>query len=295
MIGCNGFKHIIGVWMTLAVLGVAQAEPAAATRVASESSGNKMTKTTEAKAKETGKFILQFGEVKKDKELQGVKDLLQKESDFENVVTAFNDSLLLPENVTIIFEEAGSIQSPYYNRGTNEVHYGYEFVVFTVNLYNKLIPDAGPEELRQHGIDITHFFLLHELGHALIDIYELPVVGDEETPVDILAALIAMEFNTRGLDIVLSGVIFFDAFESLDPEITAAKLWDEHALNPQRVYNLLCLAYGKMPEQVTDIIKESGVKELQQFIDERKDFCLAKYPTQYNLWLKLLKPHLRKE
>jgi hypothetical protein len=121
--------------------------------------------------------------------------------------------------------------------------------------------------------------LLHETGHAAFDIMEVPVFGREEDAADQMAGFVALQFSKQTARTVIKGRGYFWAFESLwmkaDPPITApntsapnypkdpeSRCWldpfcayaDEHGTAGQRMYNVLCIAYGGDPENFKDFI-----------------------------------------
>ncbi len=95
--------------------------------------------------------------------------------------------------------------------------------------------------------------ILHELGHALFDIQDIPVFGREEDAADQIAALLMLQF---GKDVALTTI---KGTYNVWHHLNAAKLRankgtiapsqeaDEHSISIQRAYNFLCLAYGKDP------------------------------------------------
>jgi len=55
--------------------------------------------------------------------------------------------------------------------------------------------DALPEkEIDAKVLQVGEFVFYHEMGHALVDAYQLPVLGKEEDAVDTLAAIVSADF-----------------------------------------------------------------------------------------------------
>ena len=102
--------------------------------------------------------------------------------------------------------------------------------------------------------------VLHETGHALFDILGVPVFGREEDAADQMEAFLALQF---GSDIART-IIKADAYyyewsatvQKSDPT-TFAEFSDVHGTDSQRVYNLLCMAYGGQREAFQDMV-DSG-------------------------------------
>lgn len=102
----------------------------------------------------------------------------------------------------------------------------------------------------------------HELGHALIDVLQLPVLGREEDAADTLSALLIDKI----WDEDAATAIIYDtsnAFLLYDAETDPAETvyWDSHGLDLQRYYNLICLFYGANPEVRDDVAKELELPE----------------------------------
>jgi hypothetical protein len=63
--------------------------------------------------------------------------------------------------------------------------------------------------------------------------------------------------------------------------------YDEHGLNQQRAYQIVCLMVGFDDEKFKDLAKETKLPE------ERRDSCAGDYSNAAYSWDLLLKPHLR--
>lgn len=90
------------------------------------------------------------------------------------------------------------------------------------------------------------FVALHEVGHAVIDIYRLPVLGREEDAADQISLYLLLtdpELETQQYG-VAGGLWFFRAIRS---PFTRQHLAGEHGLAQQRQANIACWAYGRDP------------------------------------------------
>jgi len=128
------------------------------------------------------------------------------------------------------------------------------------------------------------FILLHEASHALIDVFNLPVVGREEDAADHFATLLIDDGTPNGADDALSGA---EAFYEEPPDPDSAAYWDEHGLGAQRFYNVACLVYGRNPGAHADLVREDYLPQ------ERADLCADEYARTAAGWRRLLAPHLR--
>jgi hypothetical protein len=134
--------------------------------------------------------------------------------------------------------------------------------------------------------------LYHELGHALIDAYHLPVLGQEEDAADALSAVISLKYLPQGYQVLVDAADFFNLLDKVIGT-DSSSYWDEHDLNKQRYYRLLCFAYGKFPKQVEQKIKYYYQSALNTFIEERSDYCHYGYNDIYFSWMLLLQPYLK--
>jgi hypothetical protein len=97
--------------------------------------------------------------------------------------------------------------------------------------------------------------LLHETGHALTDLLDLPVFGREEDMADQIAAYIALQFGKKDARQLILGFAYLWSMFA-DPT-TKSDYADEHGTVSQRLYNTLCIAYGGDPDTFGDFV-DSG-------------------------------------
>ena len=138
----------------------------------------------------------------------------------------------------------------------------------------------------------TLFTLYHELGHALIDKLEIPVLGREEDAVDGLAVLMMLpEDDTE--DPVAEAMIlsaadgYIMAYEGEDEDDLA--FWGEHSLDLQRYAAVVCLVYGSDPEGWVELA------ELTEMPEEQQERCPGIFAQTLLSWDALLDRHYRPE
>lgn len=91
------------------------------------------------------------------------------------------------------------------------------------------------------------FIAFHELGHALVDLFDLPLLGREEDAADQIAAyLILTGPDASSRQHAVEGALLF--FRSTRGRFTLEELAGEHGLAQQRQVNVACWAYGSDPE-----------------------------------------------
>jgi hypothetical protein len=116
--------------------------------------------------------------------------LLKKNKVLEKVADYANDQIALPRDIPLIGKSCGE-PNVYWNPQTREITYCYELVTELKPFYEK-VNEAKQERWtrgRAAAVDeditgVTNGILFHELGHGLVDLYDLPVTGKEEDAVD---------------------------------------------------------------------------------------------------------------
>lgn len=146
---------------------------------------------------------------------------------------------------------------------------------------DSLIP---PEDVDDAIDGALRFTLYHEVGHALVDLLDLPAVGREEDAADQIATLLLDDGTEAGAQAALDGA---EAYYEEPPNPDSAAYWDEHGLGAQRFYNVACLVYGRDPEARADLVGEDYLPK------ERADVCEEEYARSVAGWRRLLEPYLR--
>lgn len=121
----------------------------------------------------------------------------------------------------------------------------------------------------------------HEFGHALVDILQLPVLGQEEDAADLLSVVLTNEMWEEELaretarSAALSWRLFAEeSGDSPDMEAYAGV----HGLDLQRHYTHVCLFYGADPEGRADFLAEFALPE------ERIETCADEYALAAESW-----------
>lgn len=145
---------------------------------------------------------------------------------------------------------------------------------------------VGPADVMVANVMDT---LLHEVGHAIFDILEIPVLGREEDAADFFSAYILLQFEHEDARRLVIGVGFMLASEARETLTQATKpsaFSGAHGLPAQRYYNLLCMAYGKDPEAF------SRTLSVGQLPKDRAEGCDDEYTLLERSFKKLVVPHM---
>ena len=217
---------------------------------------------------------------------QRIRQSLQDSAVIAEAVDLINETLVLDKPLAITLS-AGE-EGPHFDPEKFEIVIPYGFVTEVEGRFEKAKYAETGVSVEEATSDALMHTLFHELAHALIFLYELPVVGKEEDAADGLATVLLIEYFEDGAEIALSAADLF-ALESEDTgNFTNEDFWDEHSLDIQRYYTTLCYVYGSNPSQRSSLKKDIG------FSGERAELCEEQYATQVNSWMDLLSPYLRK-
>jgi hypothetical protein len=133
------------------------------------------------------------------------------------------------------------------------------------------------------------FVLLHELGHTAITQMGLPVLGKMEDAADSFAAVrlikVGSAFSNRVLTEAAEGWFLADRRDNKSGDKVA--YYDEHGLNQQRAYQIVCYMVGSDEDKFKALATEVKLPE------ERQDTCAGDYSNAAFSWDLLLKPHRR--
>ena len=121
----------------------------------------------------------------------------------------------------------------------------------------------------------------HELGHALIDVMEFPVLGREEDAADTLSALLIDQIwqEDAAFAMVTDSALAYVLYDAENPVAPDEQpFWDEHGLDLQRSYNLVCIFYGANPKGRAEITKIFDLPE------SRAERCPDEYAQAQASW-----------
>jgi hypothetical protein len=133
------------------------------------------------------------------------------------------------------------------------------------------------------------FVLLHEMAHVSITQMDLPVLGKMEDAADTYAALrlirVGSDFSRRVLIDAAEGWFMADRRDKKMRDEVA--YYDEHGLNQQRAYQIVCLMVGFDGQKFKDLADETKLPQ------ERQDTCAGDYSNAAHSWDLVLGPHRR--
>ena len=161
--------------------------------------------------------------------------------------------LRLPEELTIKSMECG-VMNAWYRRENLQptVTICYELL--------KTISQSMPDQTTADGITPSDavmgqalWLVLHETGHAVFDIFNVPIFGHQEDAADDFATYMMLQFGKEQAKRLIGGAAWawrgYVADYRTDPIIQEKLIGfaSNHGQPQERFYNLVCLAYGADP------------------------------------------------
>jgi hypothetical protein len=133
------------------------------------------------------------------------------------------------------------------------------------------------------------FVMAHEIGHAVMGEMEIPVLGREEDAADAFAILNALKvghnFSHGVLVEAAKGWFLSDRRDK--KEANQLTYYDNHGLNLQRAYQIVCLMVGSDSKRFKDLADETKLPK------ERQQSCQEDYRIASWSWETILKSHRR--
>jgi hypothetical protein len=138
---------------------------------------------------------------------------------------------------------------------------------------------------------------LHEAGHAMFDLLKVPLLGREEDAADAIAAYYVLQLPNEKKRRLIAGSAFGYASElkvrkardlyrprfDVGRHVTFA---DEHGTPAQRLYNLLCIAYGSDTKLFAEVVEKGLLPK------ERAENCENEYAQLDHAYRTLIAPHV---
>lgn len=150
---------------------------------------------------------------------------------------------------------------------------------------------AASDDSVNFAIGNVLFIIFHELGHALIAEFELPVLGREEDAVDNFASVLLApdkDDPERDATVLTDAITGWFAYADMTA-LEEIEWWAVHGPDRQRAYQIACLLYGSEAGAYDNLAEEIGLP------GERRGECAGEYQTVFNSWITLLAPHMPDE
>lgn len=225
-----------------------------------------------------GRFVAEYGPA--TAEFEDFRAGLIANRFLDTLATRLNDSLRIPQDVTLSTAHCAEPNATY-RPAQRRVTLCYELF--------QALSDAFADEVGGDYLvtGTLVFALMHELGHGLIDVLNLPITGREEDAVDQLATVLLMQQGATG-DSLAFGAVGWFASDAHRSQLDALAFADDHGFDLQRVYNIICWIHGRNPDRYPELIEDGWLPE------HRRDRCPMEYRRLAESWRRLLSPYRRR-
>ena len=233
-------------------------------------------------AQDRGNFVVRPAVLETD-EYSEFAQQLSEERWLEDVADVLNESLILPVDIGMRFAECGE-NNAYYVPDDREIQICIE--MFEGERENFANYYETEEEIEDAVNGSFLFTVFHEVGHALVDVLEIPFTGREEDTVDSLAAWWLID-GDEGEQSAIAGALSFYTDPEEAADVDESEFAGEHSLSQQRYYTLTCLVYGSDTEKYANLLEDEWLTP------ERAEQCPAEFERLSTSWYALLDPHLK--
>jgi len=216
---------------------------------------------------------------------QPIRDSLQQRN-VPGLIRSILSPVRLPRELLIEIKGCDGSEDTYYNDSVVTLCYEY------IELLQRHSPSMGTpggvaraDALLGAIIDT----LLHEAGHGIFDLLEIPVLGREEDAADFYAAYTALQLRHEDSMRIVEGAAYMFASEArtaLEKPFGTGAYAGEHGLAPQRYFNYLCMAYGSNPSAFNQLAMDGGLP-LSRF-----EACTEEYALLKRAFDKLIIPNM---
>ena len=169
-------------------------------------------------------------------------------------LSEFLSPLRLPRPLTLRIKGCdGRINAYYWDY---EVTVCYEYFDFLLKVApNMPTPEGLTREDALSGMTADVF--LHETGHAVFDMLEIPFISREEDAADEFSAYVILQMAKDSARRLILGVAYLGSAQAqgeMAHPVMLSQFADVHELPAQRYFNVLCMAYGDDPNLFADAI-----------------------------------------
>jgi hypothetical protein len=213
-------------------------------------------------------------------------DTLRREQLLEKM-KEFLSPFRLPVAVKMKVEGCNGVMNATFERDTISVCYEYFDLLMR---YAPRMTRAGLTP-RDALIGPTVEVFLHEWGHGILRVLDVPFFGKEEDAADYIATYLLLKFAKNDARRLILGSSFVADNEVMEEQKKmnvpdAYSLADAHSLPAQRYFNRWCLAYGMDQELFADAI------ELGMLPTGRVKWCRWEWSTNEDAWKRLVEPYI---
>lgn len=219
-------------------------------------------------------------------EHQKIYEMVKEHRTLEKLQEIFG-AFRLPSDLLLRTVGCDGVSNAWYQRGRVSICYEYL----------RDIQKMMPSETTAAGVTpddavIGQFFYVtaHEMGHAMFDMLDIPVLGRGEDAADNFATYIMLQFGKDQARRLIAGAAHSYKDFISNPKVTVplAAFSNSHSPPPVRFYNLVCLAFGADRTLFADVVTNGYLPS------ERAGVCRKEYGEVAFAFKTLLGPHIDK-
>jgi hypothetical protein len=235
-----------------------------------------------------------------DPKFAATRDYMIKRKVLEEYVD-FISPLRLPHTLTVIASacNGNDLDSPRYEGDvfTHRMNICYGMIDWFANIAKDMVKRQAelklPTSVNADQLEAGMFasVMMHETGHALFDLLDVPVFGREEDAADQVAVFVGLQFGKETARTVVKGFAYtwkglvIATQEDAKPRAIAAYA-DVHGTDDQRMYNVLCMAYGAHADWFQDLVDSTWLPK------KRAQDCGGEYRQAYEAFGQTIYPFL---
>jgi hypothetical protein len=202
-------------------------------------------------------------------------------------------SFRLPENLYMKGVSCNGVPNAYFTRENDRptIRVCYEYLR---DVYNMVPKEPTAEGLTPREVFTGQllFAFAHEFGHAVFDMYSVPVLGRQEDAADQFATHFLLHFGGQLAQRLIWGAAYsYNGYvKNLKdkPKVTLPieAFSSDHGAPEQRFYNLVCIAYGFDPRIFATVVEKGYLPE------PRAKVCKWEYSDVSFAITKLVGPYI---
>jgi hypothetical protein len=239
-----------------------------------------------AGAADTGTMVASYEDATTPEAVNG-RTIYQDHKALEDMADGVNELLKLPFDIPLVGAECDQANA-FWDREDKQMVICYEMADFAASQFEE-VGDPDPVD---SAVNASYAIFFHEMGHMVIDLYDLPITGREEDVADQLAAFMLLQPDDQGqldpesVEVLLDDARLFAIFSG-DGQVDESDFADEHSLSQARMYNMLCWAVGADPDMNGHLVDDGFLPE------ERAVQCDGEFNRMNQAWATLLAPHVK--
>jgi hypothetical protein len=180
--------------------------------------------------------------------------------------------------------------------GAKNAWYGDEVITVCYELLAEIVKNAPAQDLpigvsrADTVIGAALDIFLHETGHAVFNMLQVPVLGREEDAADQFSAYIMLRLSKDEARRMILGSAYHHAIrmQATQVAVSLESFSDEHSTPAQRAFNVLCIAYGADKKLFADVVEKNLLPK------RRAESCGIEYEDLAFAMTKLIGPHIDK-